>query len=381
MANPAEAPQPPPAAAADRRPRVAIVFGGRSSEHGISCVSGGNVLGAIDRDRYDVVAVGITPDGAWHMVADEPERYRIVGGVVPSIPADGPRVHLTPDPTVAGLLTDDGRTIPVDVLFPVLHGAGGEDGSVQGVCELAGIPYVGSGIAASAVCMDKIRTKDAAVAAGIPVGPYVGVPDRAWLSDPEAVLAAAAKLELPLFVKPARAGSSVGISKVDTADELAAAIENARQHDRRVIIEQGVVGARELECGVLGSAGGPSVSEVAEIEVLGEHEFYDFTAKYLDSSARITVPADLTLEERVAVRTLAARAFTAFGCEGMARVDVFLTADGDVLLNEPNTIPGFTSSSMYPVVWQAAGVSYAHLIDALIADALHRGANPEVSPT
>lgn len=363
------------------RPRVAIVFGGRSSEHGISCVSGGNVLGAIDRDKFEVVAVGITREGSWRLVPDEPERYRIKDGVVPAIPDEGTRVHLTPDPTVGGLIADDGRVIAVDVIFPVLHGAGGEDGAIQGVCELAGIAYVGSGIAASAVCMDKIRTKDAALAADLPVGPYLGVPDRTWLADPESVLVAAAKLEFPLFVKPARAGSSVGISKVDSVDGLAAAIEEARRHDRRVIIEQGVVGARELECGVLGTADGPSVSEVAEIEVLGEHEFYDFEAKYLDSSARITVPADLTLAERDAVRTVAARAFTAFGCEGMARVDVFLTAEGQVLLNEPNTIPGFTSSSMYPVVWHAAGLSYPHLIDELIADALRRGASPEVSPT
>lgn len=380
MAISASDPMPAPAADHARRPRVAIVFGGRSSEHGISCVSGGNVLGAIDRGKFEVIPVGITEAGSWRLVPDDPSRYRIVDGVVPTVPDAGTRVHLTPDPTVGGLITDDGRVIGLDVVFPVLHGAGGEDGSIQGVCELAGIAYVGSGVAASAVCMDKIRTKDAAVAAELPVGPYLGVPDRDWLNDADGVLTAAARLEFPLFVKPARAGSSVGISRVDDPEQLAAAIEEARRHDRRVIVEQGVVGARELECGVLGTADGPSVSEVAEIEVLGDHDFYDFEAKYLDSSARISVPADLTLAERDAVRTVAARAFTAFGCEGMARVDVFLTDDGEVLLNEPNTIPGFTSTSMYPVVWQAAGVSYPHLIDALIADARRRGASPEVSP-
>lgn len=359
--------------------RVAVVFGGRSSEHGISCVSAGNVLAAIDRDRYDVVAVGIGRDGAWRLAPDEPERYRIVDGAVPEVPAEGQRVMLVPDPTVGGLVTADGEVLGVDVVFPVLHGAFGEDGTIQGVCEMAEVALVGSGVAASAVCMDKIRTKAAARAAGLPVGDYVAVTDAEWTEHRAAVLAAIAALGLPVFVKPARAGSSMGITKVVSADRIEAAVDEARRHDRRVIVESAVMDAREIECGVLGGDGGPFVSECAEIEVLGPHDFYDFEAKYLDDSARITVPADLTPAEREAIRELAARTFVAMGCEGMARVDVFLLPDGSVLLNEPNTIPGFTSTSMYPVVWQAAGVPYDELISRLIDDALRRRTTPEVS--
>lgn len=363
---------------APTKKRVAIVFGGRSSEHGISCVSGGNVLGAIDRDRFDVVAIGIGRDGGWRLVPDEPERYRIVDGVVPEVPEVGERVALPADPTVGGLVRADGSVLPIDAVFPVLHGAGGEDGTIQGVCELAGLACVGSGVAASAVCMDKIRTKAAAAAAGIPVGAYVPITDGDWRWHRGKVLAEVAEMRFPVFVKPARAGSSVGIAMVKAPADVAAAVEEARAHDRRVIVEEGVVGARELECGVLGTPDGPIASECAEIEVLGDHEFYDFDAKYLDDSARITVPARLTPAEREAVHNMALRTFVAMGCEGMARVDVFLTDDGEVLLNEPNTIPGFTSTSMYPVVWQAAGVGYAELIGRLIDDAIRRAADPEV---
>ena len=207
--------------------------------------------------------------------------------------------------------------------------------------------------------------------------------DGYLLSDHECggeVLDAVAALGLPVFVKPARAGSSVGIERVTEAAGVPLAIDHARGYDRRVIVEAAVVGGREIECGVLGTPDGPIVSECAEIEVLGDHEFYDFEAKYLDDSARITVPAELSPQDREAIRTLARDTFVALGCEGMARVDVFLLPDGTVLLNEPNTIPGFTSTSMYPVVWQAAGVAYPDLIDALIRDALRRAATPEVSP-
>lgn len=358
--------------------RVAIVFGGRSSEHGISCVSAGNVLAAIDREAYEVVAVGIGHDGSWRLVPDDPQRYRIVDGVVPEVPAEGERVMLAPDPTVGGLVTEAGAVVRIDVVFPVLHGAGGEDGTIQGVCEMAGLGCVGSGVAASAVCMDKVRTKSAARAAGIPTGDYVAITDGDWRDRRDVVLADVAALGLPVFVKPARAGSSVGITRVTSADGVVAAIESARTYDRRVIVEAGIEGGREIECGVLGTPDGPIVSECAEIEVLGGHDFYDFEAKYLDGSARITVPADLTGQDREAIRALARRTFVELGCEGMARVDVFLLPDGQVLLNEPNTIPGFTSTSMYPVVWKAAGVDYADLIDRLISDALRRAADPEV---
>lgn len=360
------------------RLRVAVVFGGHSSEHGISCVSAGNVLAALDRDRYEVIPVGISQDGSWCLAPDDPDLYRIVDGQVPSMPAGGTPVVLAPDPTVGGLRLDDGTVIPVDVVFPVLHGAGGEDGSIQGVCELAQLPFVGSGMAASAVCMDKLRTKAAAVAAGIPVGPYVGITDRQWTDRREVALADIEALGMPVFVKPARAGSSVGITKVHSVDELPAAVEEARTHDLRVIVEAGVV-AREVECAVLATADGLQVSPCAEIRVLGDHEFYDFEAKYIDGSAAITVPAEIDEASAQQVRQVALDTFVAMGCEGMARVDVFLTESGEVLLNEPNTIPGFTPTSMYPALWQAAGLSYSELLDTLINDALRRAGHPEVS--
>jgi D-alanine-D-alanine ligase len=357
---------------AGTRLRVAVVFGGVSSEHGISCVSAGNVLGALDRQRYEVVAVGIDRDGRWHLVPDDPALYRIVDGHVPQVPAEGEPVVLPPDPTVGGLTLRDHSVVPLDVVFPVLHGPGGEDGTIQGVCELAGIACVGSDVAASAVCMDKLRTKAAATAAGIPVGAYIGITDDQWRRDPQECLARAAELGFPLFVKPARAGSSVGISKVHEADQLTAAIDEARAHDLRVIVEAAIADAREIECKILMTPEGPQASPCAQIEVLGHHEFYDFEAKYLDNSARITVPADLTAEESDAIQALSLKTFEALGCAGMARIDVFLTADGDVLLNEPNTIPGFTTTSMYPALWQAAGLSYTQLLDTLIADARQR---------
>lgn len=360
------------------RLRVAVVFGGHSSEHGISCVSAGNVLAALDRQRYEVIPVGIAQDGSWCLAPDDPTMYQIVNGNVPSMPAGGTPVVLAPDPTVGGLRLDDGTVIAVDVVFPVLHGAGGEDGSIQGVCELAQLAFVGSGMAASAVCMDKLRTKAAAIAAGIPVGPYVGITDRQWVEQRDEVLGQIAQLGMPVFVKPARAGSSVGITKVHDADELPTAIEEARTHDLRVIVEAGVV-AREVECAVLATARGLEVSPCAEIRVLGDHEFYDFEAKYLDGSAAITVPADIDEASAERVRQVALDTFVAMGCEGMARVDVFLADDGQVLLNEPNTIPGFTPTSMYPALWQAAGLSYAELLDTLIDDALRRAGHPEVS--
>ena len=358
---------------------LAVIFGGRSSEHGISCVSAGNVLAAIDRDRWQVTPIGITRDGAWTLAPDQPELYTIRDAVVPEVPSGGTRVMFPPDPAIAGLVLADGTVVKVDVVFPVLHGYGGEDGAIQGVCELAGVPCVGSGVAASAVCMDKIRTKEALLAAEIPIGPYVGITDHAWTSDRAQVLAQVAALGLPVFVKPARAGSSVGISRVVDSGEIPAAVEAARSHDRRVIVEAAVQNAREIECGVLATPDGPIVSECAEITVLGGHSFYDFTAKYLDGSTDISLPAALTPDERARIQRLALRAYSALGCEGMARVDTFLTANGEVLLNEPNTIPGFTSTSMYPAVWQASGVSYPDLIDALCEDALRRGAEPEVS--
>ena len=370
---PDEAPAPP------RRPRVAVVFGGRSSEHTVSCVSAGSVLGAIDREAYDVVPVGITTDGRWVLAADEPEKLAITGGSLPSVQETGAAVTLAPDPTSRSLVVQEPGRVPralgeVDVVFPVLHGPYGEDGTLQGLLELAGVPYVGSGVFASAAAMDKGHMKALLAAHGLPVGAYVVIPPRTWERERAAAVAAVREqLTLPVFVKPCRAGSSVGITRVGSWDGLDAAVDAARRHDPRVIVESGVDG-REIECGVLESVDGgpPDVSVCAEVVVRGDHEFYDFEAKYLDGVTELVVPADLPDDVAARVRALAATAFEALGCEGLARADFFVGADGSVLVNELNTMPGFTPSSMFPLVWSASGLDYRALVDRLLRTALQR---------
>ncbi|RJK98471.1 D-alanine--D-alanine ligase family protein [Vallicoccus soli] len=376
---------PLPAAPADPAPpaarrRVAVVFGGRSTEHAVSCVSAGSVLAALDRDAWDVVPVGITPEGRWVLVADEPEKLAIRGGALPGVEESGTGVVLAGDPTRRGLVVQEPGRVPaplaeVDVVFPVLHGPYGEDGTLQGLLELAGVPYVGSGVLASAASMDKGAMKALLRDAGLPVGPYVVLTPRAWDRDAEACLARVrGELALPVFVKPCRGGSSLGIVKVTDWDDLPAAVATARSHDPRVIVEQGIAG-REVECGVLDAPGGerPRASALAEVRVTGDHAFYDFTAKYLDGSAECDVPADLPGEVADRVRDLAVTAFEAMGCEGLARVDFFVLDDGGVLVNEVNTMPGFTPTSMFPRMWAASGVDYPELVGLLLEDALRRG--------
>jgi len=361
------------------RIRVAVVFGGRSSEHAISCVSAGSVLRALDRDRYDVVPIGVTPDGRWVLEADEPDRLRISDGHLPSVDAGGASLVLAGDPTRHELAVHAPGDVPgtlagVDVVFPVLHGPFGEDGTIQGLLEMAGIPYVGSGVLASAAAMDKGAMKTMFAQAGLEQAPYVVITDRDWRRRRDAAVAEVAALGLPVFVKPARAGSSLGITKVKAAEDLVAAIEEARRHDPRVVVEASVEGAREIECGVLVDGDGePQASVCAEIVVHGAHEFYDFEAKYLDDAADLVVPADLPVDVASRVRELSVRAFDALGCEGLARCDFFITADGRVLINEVNTMPGFTPISMFPRVWAQSGVDYPVLVDRLVADALRRG--------
>jgi D-alanine-D-alanine ligase len=361
-----------------RKPRVAVVFGGRSSEHAISCVTAGSVLAAIDRDRYDVVPIGITTEGRWVLAEDAPEKLAITGDRLPSVDETGTSVVLAGDPTLTELTVHEPATVPqafgsVDVVLPLLHGPYGEDGTLQGLLELAGIPYVGSGVLSSAACMDKQYMKVVLAAAGLPVGTYVAVRPREWETDPTAVREAVAALGYPVFVKPARGGSSIGITKVSHAEGLDAAIEAARRHDPKVVVEA-LVEAREIECGVLQSQGSgpPDVSVVAEIVVEGEHEFYDFDAKYLDGATRLDVPANVDDDVAARIREFAARAFEALSCEGLARVDFFLRADGSVLVNEVNTMPGFTPTSMFPLVWAASGVDYPALVDRLLQTALDR---------
>lgn len=347
---------------------VAVLFGGRSNEHAISCVSAGNVMAAIDRDKYNVIPIGITSDGKWLLQEDV---VRPSLGGLPEITSGAP---LTVTSVPGAAITGAELLSTIDVVFPLLHGPWGEDGTIQGFLELASIPYVGSGVYASAASMDKVHMKAAFRAAGLPLGPYAAVLPRSWESERADVLAQLSDLPLPLFVKPARAGSSVGITKVKDREQLAAAIDAARVHDPKVVVESGIEGAREIECAVLVDGHGTvRTSVLGEIKVDAAHEFYDFAAKYLDDGAELIVPADLPAGIAHHVQQLAERAFNALDCEGLARVDFFVRDNGDVLINEVNTMPGFTPISMYPKLWAASGVSYADLIDTLISDALRRG--------
>ena len=255
----------------------------------------------------------------------------------------------------------------------MLHGPYGEDGTIQGLLELAGIPYVGSGVFASAAAMDKGHSKALLAAAGLPVGPHVVVGPRRWREDPASVRVAVDALGMPVFVKPARAGSSLGITKVKTLDDLQAAIEQARRHDPRVVVEAAIEG-RELECGVLEGlgGGGPQASVAAEITVVGDHEFYDFTAKYLDGTTRLDVPADVPVDVAARLQAMAVAAYDALSCEGLARVDFFLRRDGSIVVNEVNTMPGFTPTSMFPMLWAQSGLDYPALVSRLITTALAR---------
>ncbi len=364
-----------------RRPRVAVVFGGRSSEHEISCVTAAGVLEAIDRAVWDVVPIGITPGGQWVLASDDPKRWQVESGVFPRVePDEGVAVAL---PLAAGdndLMVIEPGQVPrslgeIDVVFPLLHGPFGEDGTIQGLLELADLRYVGSGVLASAASMDKQVMKLLLEGAGLPVGPYLVVPARVWERHPDRVRLDVEELGYPVFVKPARAGSSIGISKVSRPEDLDAAIELARRHDPKIVIEAAVAG-REIECAVLESADGgpPATSLPGEIEVVSGHEFYDYQAKYVDGegAVRLTCPAELPEPVVQRVRDLAARTFEAMGCEGLARVDFFVQPDGSVIVNEINTMPGFTPVSMYPRMWAQTGLGYSALVDRLLTLALKR---------
>ncbi|TXS57093.1 D-alanine--D-alanine ligase family protein [Streptomyces sp. t39] len=366
-----------------RKPRVAVVFGGRSSEHGISVVTAGAVLRAIDRTTYDVLPIGITGDGRWALTADEPERMAITDRRTPNVDdlaeSDEGGVVLSVDPGSREVVYSEPGAVPkalgeVDVVFPVLHGPYGEDGTLQGLLELSGVPYVGSGVLASAVGQDKEYMKRVFVSFGLPVGPYEVVRPREWELDPAAarrkIVDFAGEHGWPLFVKPARGGSSMGITKVDSLAGLDDAIAEARRHDPKILVES-LLRGREIECGVLEFEDGPRASVPAEIPPVTSHDFYDFEAKYIDSAAGL-VPAPLTEEQTAEVRRLAVAAFDAASCEGLVRADFFLTEDGEFVINEINTMPGFTPISMYPRMWQESGVEYTELVDRLIQAALRR---------
>ncbi|MDN5562340.1 MAG: D-alanine--D-alanine ligase [Luteococcus sp.] len=361
------------------RIRVAVVFGGRSEEHPVSCSTAASVLSAIDRERYEVIPIGITRQGQWVVVDDDPEPLRLRPGQTPEVAAAGTGVIVPMQVGDRALKTLEAGQPPavlgdVDVVLPLVHGPFGEDGTLQGLFELADMCYVGCGVLASAVMMDKHYMKVVFEAAGLPVGPYRVITDRQWRSEPDAALARVGELEFPVFVKPCRAGSSFGITRVTEPTGLREAIEEARRHDPKVIVEQGIVG-REIECGVLQGHGtdAPRVSEPGEIVVAGGHDFYDFDAKYLDgASVQLTSPAEVDDQVKARVQQVARDAFEAAGCEGLARVDSFVTPDGQVILNEINTMPGFTPSSMFPVMWAATGLDYPSLVDDLITLAMER---------
>lgn len=345
------------------RIRVAVLLGGRSSEHEISCISGRAIVEALDPSRYEVTVIGIRRDGSWVAAADGGLSVLDESGRLPEVSGD-----------VDAVTVD--ACLQVDVVFPVLHGPWGEDGTVQGLLETMQVPFVGSGTLSAALAMDKGFMKGALQQAGLGAGRYLAVSDRLWREDPDSVLTDIASLGLPVFVKPARAGSSLGISKVSTRDDVAGAIEVARQHDPRVIVEAAVVGAREIECAVLvDEQGVPQASRCAEIVVSADHDFYDYEAKYLDDSATLIVPADLPADLEAQIRDLSVKAFEALACEGLARVDLFLAPQGEIVLNEVNTMPGFTPISMFPRMWQEQGVEYPELVDRLVADALRKGTN------
>ncbi len=362
---------------------VVVLFGGRSSEHSISCATAGGILGAIDRARFDVIPVGITRDGAFVLEVDDPARFALDPLALPEVVDNGTRVRWPEregDRTLAVALADGSSVVlgEVDVVFPILHGRFGEDGTVQGFLELCDLPYVGSGVLASAVAMDKHVAKTILEHAGLPVAPWIRltaaeyaatgmvVPGGGVVSGDAGFEESVSALGLPLFVKPARSGSSVGVTKVTELGMLAAAIETAFAEDHTVLIEAAMVG-REIELGVLGGvAGGPPRASVAGEIVVTGRDFYDFDAKYLAApGVELVCPAVLPEGALAELQALAVRAFWAIGAAGLARVDTFYTADGFVI-NEINTMPGFTPISMFPKCWQASGLSYTDLITELI---------------
>lgn len=363
------------------RLRIGIIFGGRSGEHDVSLRSAQAIMRAIDRERFEVVPIGITRDGQW-LTQGDPLRELAASSRLPLAPGDdsAPEAAPTDASTLPARASDNtidaagaGWARQLDVIFPVLHGPMGEDGTVQGLFELIDVPYVGAGVLGSAVAMDKVVAKRLFERDDLPVAPWLWVTRREWERDPDA-LAARIETELgyPCFVKPANLGSSVGISKVHHPGELSAAMDEAGRHDRKIVIEQ-AVDARELEVSVLGNDD-PITSVVGEIRPA--KEFYDYEAKYIDDQSELLIPAPITPEQASEVRDLAVRAYKALDVAGMARVDCFLErTTGKIYLNEVNTIPGFTAISMYPKLWEASGLSFQDLVTRLIELAIERHAD------
>lgn len=357
--------------------RTAVIFGGVSSEHEVSLVSAYSVISNIPADRYDVIKLGITREGGWFLY----------DGPLDNIPAGkwAEKRYLTPailspDRVRRGILScgwnpEQGATLlNIDCVFPVLHGKNGEDGTLQGLLELSGIPYVGCGVAASANCMDKFLTHTLLEAAGVPTAPWQPVlpPDMESFEQTAQIIEE--KLGYPVFVKPSRAGSSVGVSKAGDRNSLRTALETAFLQDSKVLVEKAIAG-KEVECAVLGNCcdvSGPKAAQALG-EIAPRQEFYSYSAKYQDDSTDLYIPARIAENSAEQLRQLAVRAYKAMGCDGLARVDFFVREDGSVLLNEINTLPGFTSISMYPKLWEASGTPYPELLDRLITLAMEKG--------
>ena len=351
--------------------RVLLLFGGRSSEHQISCLSARSVLEVVDRDRYDVVPVGITREGRWTLTdgpIDDPD-----GGPLPVVGDEGPTVALVGTREGPRLLqVDEANGFattglgPVDAAFPLMHGPWGEDGTVQGLLATVGVPYVGADVTASSIGIDKAAMKATFAARGLPQGGYLAVHRTRWQDDPDGVCdELVSRLPAPWFTKPARQGSSIGIRKVSLVDDLVEAMHEAYTYDDVVVIEQGIERAREIEIGLLGD---DDLDVTRPGEVLPSGEFYDFEAKYLGDSD-LVIPADIPRSVEDRIDLLARRAYRAIGCRGLARIDFFVSPDGEVLINEINTIPGFTPTSMFPRLWAAEGVDYPQLVARLLAAA------------
>jgi D-alanine-D-alanine ligase len=349
-----------------RRLRIGVVFGGRSGEHEVSLASARSVMSVLDPDRYEIVPIGITHSGRW-LTTGDPMAVLAAGGPTDALighTARESRRELVPGAT--------GSAFPkLDVVFPLLHGPFGEDGTIQGLLELASVPYVGCGVLASSLGMDKIASKQIFVAHGLPVAPFQEIKRSFWEASPERVLVGLeAALGYPVFVKPANLGSSIGISKARDRAELRAALYDAARYDRRLIIEKAVPNAREFECSVLGND-----DPIASLpgEVVPCNEFYDYSAKYLENRSQLLIPAPIPAEATARVRALALRAFMALDGAGLARVDFLMNgATGELFVNELNTMPGFTAISMYPKLWEASGISYPDLVDRLVDLALER---------
>lgn len=364
------------------RTRVAIIFGGTSPEHDVSCLTAGGVSRTIDTGRFEVIGIGITPSGAWVQVpTDEMRGMEVVEGVLPRLSEERPRAILLPrDGSGGRIATLDGDRLvdarDFDVAFTLLHGPFGEDGTIQGMFEMLGIRYVGCGVAASANSMDKDVMRRQLAGAGLPLAPWITIAKTDWDADPARWLRRCEDdLEFPVYVKPARGGSSLGITRVASVDGLRAAIEFAQGFDPKVVVEQGLVGVREIELAVLGSTdAAPRVSVAGEIQVHTNEAFYDYEAKYTSGEEQVSlvIPADVSPRLLRRMQKVAAQTFNAMGCEGLARVDLFVTPDDEVWVNELNTMPGFTRISMYPSLWQASGLAYPDLLAELIQLALDR---------